>query len=238
MIVWGGSVSTNAGITIYADGALYDPAGDTWSPMNVVPGVNSAPYAVAAVWTGTELLVWGIFVPPGTLPSEPPTSAPVMVAYDPSTNAWTSLADNDAPSWRGGFATVWTGTEMLIWGGTSGADNMPLNDGAAYNPATQTWRTISPAPATGLDATAAVWSGTEMLVWGGYAEYPCGADCVGSNYGYRYNPTNDQWQYITTVGAPGPREGNGMVWTGQSLVVWGGVGTMGLGLADGAIWTP
>jgi N-acetylneuraminic acid mutarotase len=238
MIVWGGSDSGANGITIYADGALYEPVADAWTAMNPAPGADSAPYGVAAVWTGSELLVWGEFVPAGLLSQNKQPSAPRMLAYDPGANTWTTLANDGQPSWRSAFATVWTGSEMIVWGGTNSADNNPLIDGAAYNPTTQKWRTISSAPATGLDVTSAVWTGTEMLIWGGYAEYPCGQDCVGGNYGYRYNPTTDQWQYITTVNAPVPREGNGMVWTGQSLVVWGGVGTLGLGLDDGATWTP
>ncbi len=223
MIIWPGA-GTPTG--------LYDPVADSWTTTSMPPVANATPDG-PALWTGDEMLVWAYASMPGQT-----SSFMLPLAFDPKTNTWTSLPTNGQPSARSGYATVWTGTEMIIWGGTDSSDNNPLTDGAAYNPTTQTWRTIAPAPATGLDVTGAVWSGTEMLVWGGYAEYPCGTECVGSNYGYRYNPTTDKWQYITTVGAPGPRVSNGMVWTGQSLVVWGGDGSLGFGLSDGAVWTP
>ena len=42
-------------------------------------------------------------------------------------------------------SSVWTGTELLVWGGvTSSGDS--LSDGAAYDPGTDTWRMIAPRP--------------------------------------------------------------------------------------------
>jgi N-acetylneuraminic acid mutarotase len=137
------------------------------------------------------------------------------------------------PSERDGHAAVWTGEEMIVWGGasqTSGDGTVPFTDGAAYNPATDTWRAIRPAPNTGLFGATAVWTGTEMLVWGGYD------DTSYSNRGYRYNPASDTWQYITTMGAPEPRVGAGGVWTGKAFAVFGG--TDELPFDDGALWYP
>jgi N-acetylneuraminic acid mutarotase len=222
MLVWTGAGSP---------GGMYDPVTDSWTTMSLPPVANATPNG-PGFWTGSELLVWAYASQPGQT-----SSFMLPLAFDPKANAWTMLPTEGQPSSRSKYATVWTGSEMIIWGGTNSGDGNPLTDGAAYNPATQTWRTITPAPATGLDVTSAVWTGTEMLVWGGYSEYACGQDCVGSNYGYRYNPTTDAWQYITTANAPSARVENGAVWTGQSLVVWGGVSAFG-GLNDGAVWSP
>jgi hypothetical protein len=208
---------------------MYDPQTDTWTPMAAPP----TPCGGIVVWTGTEMLGWG---------------GSSFLAYDPTHDAWSTLPSVGQPSTsRAGPAAVWTGTEMIIWGGATLLSNPPsggpyesalLADGAAYNPTTKTWRSIS-APNTGLMGPAAVWTGTEMLVWGGSDEYNCGggADCPGSNLGYRYNPTTDQWQYITTVNAPGPRTGPGAVWTGTSLMIWGGYQALGAA-TDGAQWFP
>jgi hypothetical protein len=46
---------------------------------------------------------------------------------------------------------AWTGEEALVIGGSESKDGAPADDGAAYDPDTQTWRTISAAPA-GLDS--------------------------------------------------------------------------------------
>jgi N-acetylneuraminic acid mutarotase len=88
-------------------------------------------------------------------------------AYDPATDTWRPLPSADAPSPRYGQTAVWTGTEMVVWGGLASGGTV-LGDGAAYNPATNTWRVLptacAPSPRTGHSA---VWTGGEMIVWGG-----------------------------------------------------------------------
>jgi len=46
-----------------------------------------------------------------------------------------------------------------------------LGDGRAYDPMTNTWRTLSTtsAPAARADHTA-VWTGSSMIIWGGAIE--------------------------------------------------------------------
>jgi hypothetical protein len=67
--------------------------------------------------------------------------------YNPSTNTWTATTTTGAPTARTGHTAVWTGTEMIVWGGTtsSGYGN---NAGGRYNPATNTW-TAPPGPEPG-----------------------------------------------------------------------------------------
>jgi hypothetical protein len=95
--------------------------------------------------------------------------------YDPSTNQWLTLSQLNAPTARVGHTALWTGKEMLIWGGTS--DGMSgLNTGARYDPSTDLWVSTSvqlntPSPRR---YHAAVWTGTNMLVVGG--EFPLGTD--------------------------------------------------------------
>ena len=62
---------------------------------------------------------------------------------------------------------VWTGSEMIVWGGLNGVS---LNTGGRYNPSTNSWTATSTTSAP--DARAyhtAVWTGTQMIVWGGSA---------------------------------------------------------------------
>ena len=63
---------------------------------------------------------------------------------------------------------VWTGSEMIVWGGADGGSGY-LNDGGRYNPAANSWTAVSTtgAPAARYSHTA-VWTGSEMIVWGGY----------------------------------------------------------------------
>src|SRR5205814_5328282 len=78
-------------------------------------------------------------------------------------DTWTPTPGSPDP--RVGHTAVWTGTEMIIWGGSS-FDT--FNTGARYNPPTDTWRVTSTASApTPRAAHTAVWTGSEMVVWGG-----------------------------------------------------------------------
>ena len=132
--------------------------------------------------------------------------------YNPSTNSWTSTSTVNAPTVRFGHTAVWTGNEMIVWGGVSGSD---LNTGARYNPITGTWTTMTTvnAPPARDDHTA-VWTGSEMIVWGGSG---------GGHTGAKYNPITDSWTAISTTNAPSPRIGHTAVWTGGEMIVWGGV---------------
>ena len=86
--------------------------------------------------------------------------------YNPSTDSWIATSTTNAPIGRYGHTAVWTGTEMIVWGGYSPANY--LNTGGRYNPTTDSWTATSTtsAPSTRWGHTA-VWTGSEMIVWGG-----------------------------------------------------------------------
>ena len=87
--------------------------------------------------------------------------------YNPVTNIWESTSSGvDVPAARNNHSAVWTGTEMIVWGGSS--TGVEFNDGGHYNPTTDTWMptTAAGAPSPRFDHTA-VWTGDEMIVWGG-----------------------------------------------------------------------
>ncbi len=139
----------------------------------------------------------------------------------------------DAPiEGRSGHTAVWTGTEMIVWGGENTAGR--LADGAAFNPRTDTWRTIAPAPITGRSRHVAVWTGSEMLIWGGGDGARSLAD------GAAYNPSTNQWRTITPAPIRGATQA-AAVWTGHELLVFGGLvqtGFTGQGTNDGAAYSP
>ena len=123
----------------------------------------------------------------------------------------------DAPTARGRHTAVWTGSEMIVWGGLDATN--ALNTGAAYDPATDSWRPLpmlnAPAPRYGHTA---IWTGTEMVVWGG-------TDFGGPrNDGGAYDPRLDRWRPVSTVGAPIARFLHTAAWTGTNMIVWGGQG--------------
>jgi len=109
-----------------------------------------------------------------------------------------------APAHRG---SIWTGTELIVWGEPSAPDESPPPAGAAFNPRIGTWRTIAPAPTS--RGTPVVWTGREMIVWG-----TAGAD------GAAYDPEADSWRLLAD--APFSATDIAAAWTGNEVIVLGG----------------
>jgi hypothetical protein len=142
----------------------------------------------------------------------------------PTTMHWVPMSTQGAPFPRTNFPStpIWTGTELIIWGGMDYFD-IGRNDGARYVPATDTWKPISAvnAPSKRFGA-AAVWTGKVMIVWGGVDQAIQPAKTLGD--GGIYDPATDAWTAIPDAGAlgPTPRGGAMTAWTGAEMVVWGG----------------
>ena len=129
-------------------------------------------------------------------------------------NSWTPTAGQ--PDSRVAHTSVWTGSEMIIWGG-QGSDGI-LNTGGRYNPIIDNWTATSNTNApTGLDGHTAVWTGKEMIIWGGV---DINDNVV--NTGARYDPGTDSWAATSTTNAPAGRAGHTAVWTGSEMIIWGG----------------
>lgn len=142
---------------------------------------------------------------------------------------WKDGSTAGAPGARVGHSGSWTGSRLLVWGGTvAGA---PAATGGEYDPGANTWSPLSPlnAPAA-RSGHAAVWTGTRLLVWGGF-----GAGYLAT--GGAYAPASLTWTGLTPAGAPAGRDGQVAVWTGARLLIWGGRNADGL-LADGAAYDP
>ena len=196
--------------------------GDAWEAGAVDSSLAGRIYQTA-VWTGTEMIVWGGYNGSITFSNGS--------RYNPGSDIWTSLPATGAPSARQNHTAIWTGTEMIIWGGYDGSNY--LNDGARYNPTSNIWSPVtnSGAPAVRSYHTA-VWTGTEMIVWGG-------ANSTGSlNDGGRYNPVANTWAPMTTNGAALARSFHAAVWTGNAMVVWGGFYTGPSALNSGGRYYP
>jgi len=222
MIIWGGFRGTNGDNANHNDGARYDPSTDTWKPVST-RNAPSARFDSPAVWTGNEMLVWGGYTDAQSRYQGCHADAHLNTGgrYDPSSDSWKPITTQGAPAKRCAHTMVWTGKEMLVWGG--GNATKVLKDGGRYNPARDTWRPITTDGAPSPRASqAAVWTGNEMIVWGGSAREPSAASDYFEN-GARYNPETDTWRPISAIGAPKGRILTLAVWTGTEMVIWGGV---------------
>src|SRR5436189_121838 len=131
-------------------------------------------------------------------------------------DTWTATSTTNAPAARFGHTAVWTGSEMIIWGGQD--DNLQyMNTGGRYNPSTDSWAATNTTNAPdGRDEHTAVCTGNEMMIWGGTD------DTSVFNTGGRYNPGTDSWTGVNTANAPSGRYYQTAVWTGSEMIVWGG----------------
>ncbi|MBX3725699.1 MAG: hypothetical protein KF823_07245 [Xanthomonadales bacterium] len=201
LVVLAGS-SPTGGPGPFMYGASLDPDSSAWIPL---PAAGAMPgEGQAAVWTGTELIVWGgHFVPVGA-------------RWTPGALQWTPMSTVDAPSSRDGHAMVWTGDEVLVWSGRPIPSGIALRDGGRYRPDLDTWTPIPYAPTTiGRRQVAAVWTGTEMMFWGGSPLTTI------LDSGARFDPTTANWTALPGGDGPWPRVGHASVWTGAELVIWG-----------------
>ena len=174
---------------------------DTWMATSTGTNVPSARKGHSAVWTGSEMIVWGGDDGAGL-------ALNTGGRYNPSTDTWIATSTTNAPSARGS-ASVWTGSEMIVWGGTSDTT------GGRYNPSTDTWIATSTVNApSARSGNTSIWTGSEMIVWGG----------ASGATGGRYNPSTDTWTATSTLNAPSARNSHTAVWTGSEMIIWGGVG--------------
>ena len=184
------------------EGTCFDAWGATSTTNAPSERVNHT-----AVWTGSEMIVWGGY---GHQNFYLDTGG----RYNPTTDTWAPTSNNNAPAARDYHTAVWTGSEMIVWGGVNSTGY--LNSGGKYDPGTDSWAGTSTTNAPEhREVHTAIWTGSEMIVWGGYG---------GSywNTGGRYNPNTDSWTATSTTNAPIGRANHTAVWTGTEMIVWGG----------------
>ena len=217
MIVWGGGNFEGYLNT----GGRYDPIGDTWIATSMVNVPIERDYH-SAVWTGSEMVVWGGRGCIGNCILN------TGGRYDPETDSWAATSTVNAPVARDRHNALWTGNEMIIWGGSDRHNH--LHTGGRYDPNTDSWTAIGlTSVPQGRSGHSSIWTGQEMIVWGGVDETcTIKGGCEVTNTGGRYDPGTDSWMATSIVGAPSRRSGQTGVWTGTEMIVWGGGDTTGL----------
>lgn len=207
-LIWGGLIGgysgSSSGLTKRGmDGAAFDPMTDGWRLLPPTP--LESRWAYSAVWTGTELIVWG--------GQGDHADFSDGAAYDPERDRWRLIAPSPlGPRW--GHASVWTGREMLIVGGVFGSHIRPgpggyRLDGAAYDPATDSWRPISQPPPhlehTWIDRFDDVWTGEALIV-------------TGYELGLTYHRESDTWRELPPLDLP-YRARARTVWAGSKMLL-------------------
>ena len=230
-----------------ADGtalAATDYTGVTSGSAMIAQGQLSTEIAIATSTTPGAVSLGKKFFVQLAFATEPTLNHTVTVSFSaapPSTgthvlkNKWAAFPANaTTPPGRAGHSAIWTGKQLIIWGGYLGTGPYTYLGGAAYDPGTNNWTPISSVGAPSARAShVAVWTGAKMIVWGGY-----NTSENWRNDGAAYDPATDTWSALPQNGAiPSVRAAAAGVWDGTKLIVWGGYnGTAHLN--DGAVYDP
>ena len=185
--------------------AAYAPASNAWRRLTPLKGpAGNFQGEYHAVWTGKEMLVLG--------PND-------FQAYDPRTNRWRRPAPPPAAV-DGAGLVVWTGKELIDWGGGCCGDAFAT--GWGFNPVTNRWRKLPSSPLAPTQSPSGVWTGHELIV------LVSGLDPDGKPYPSNfariaaYNPVSNAWRRLAPM--PAPRFNAEAVWDGHEMLLVGGIG--------------
>jgi N-acetylneuraminic acid mutarotase len=109
-------------------------------------------------------------------------------------------------------ASAWTGDELLVWGGSDDRGAF-FDDGAAYDPRADVWRTLPGAPVSAR-VPLSVWTGQEFIVWGTAVRVD-----DRPRDGAAYDPKANSWRTIAK--APIELTDATATWTGREMIVFG-----------------
>ena len=174
------------------DAAAYDPVFDRWRQL---PGLPMQLNNGGAVWTGSELIVYGTYLDRQRSLMSPDTRAR-GAALDPATGHWRDLPV--APLSGQSITLVWNGSQAVGWDHELHA--------AAYDRVTDRWRPLPDLPLEGRDCLPrGISAGAAVLA------VHCGQVAV-------LDPELRAWEELpapsTAVDAP--------VWTGDGVIQWVG----------------
>lgn len=134
---------------------------------------------------------------------------------DVASGRWRRIATRGAPSGRDAPNAVWTGREVIVWGGLGDAirarpsaaptGRVGFTDGARYDPRTDTWSKLSDAGAPSARGEPVIgWTGTSFLSLGGSPPDQPGIFTVGAanvpaqRAGGLYDPRTNRWRPLAS----------------------------------------
>jgi len=196
---------------VVVSAAAFSPDSGSWrllADVAVLPAPSFHPSSISVVWTGQAVVVSGARI-----------GADIVAVYRLDIDEWDLVTMPIGA--RSEFTSVWTGTEVIIWGGSEADSQSAV--GYALNPETSQWRALPPPPVAERADQGAAWTGNEILMWGGAPVRPFTNSQERFSFGVLYNPRTEQWTVVDVEDAPygvsGP--GNFVVeWLGDSALLW------------------
>ncbi len=194
----------------------YNPTNNTWT-NDVLSSGLSGKVGVSSVFTGTDIIVYGGH--DGSYAYGEGRSLNV------STNTWNSsnISTVNNPGPRNGHSAVWTGSEMIIWGGYTGpfANSTIASGGKIYNPNSNTWRNMSTLNAPSARGRHSVmYTGQYMLIWGGNTN--TSGNVITLSDGAAYDILNDTWLPLTLTNPLSARYDAYSCYINDRIIIFGG----------------
>ena len=140
-----------------------------------------------------------------------------VMSPNPRPHSDAAYLDPGPLSARRNHIVIWTGSELIVWGGDNELEY--LIDGAAYDPAAASWRWLPPSPLEPGLPTTSVWADDHLVAF-------------NSEQTVAYDPADDVWRTLGSGIAP-PDSPTQTVWTGGAVYTW----TDGLYRFDPPAWT-
>jgi hypothetical protein len=251
LAVWGGVDDTEQGSAL---GGIYDLAQKKWVSelARDHPQAPKRSGGHTLTWTGRELIVWGGYGERGMSLRETKNDGAILRLVDDrgallpeSELAWRRIGGegSGAPEPRAGHSAAWTGQKMIVFSGGGIQSRIQLTGtGGLYDPATDSWETFETDMVMERTGHTAVWNGSKLLVMGGSSTRLN----TFLRQVFAFDPEAQRWEGFSSKQDPAKRRFHSAVWTGSSLIIWGGhsqdVTARGQGrypmLNDGGIFYP
>jgi hypothetical protein len=192
----------------------YDPATDRWRTSASDRPASLSPTGMAAVWTGSEVLTFGLAVDADGMPAPGGGGR-----YEPAADRWDLLPAEGSPAGRSFPNALWTGSELVVFGGRS--TGSPLSTAATFTPGAAAWQALPDGPAA--ESVAATVAGNMIFVMSNGS--PVTLDLARRG-----------WVPVDGTGLnASPDKGAAPVWSGSEVFVVGG------GIPRGSVlvrWNP
>jgi hypothetical protein len=171
-------------------------------------------YGPVFVWDGRELLELG-GTAGGRLGGAPRDSGG---AYDPADHRWRRVASAPSAVQPAGAASVWTGSEVFIFGRPTLPNETPTNVAGLYDPARNHWTVTSRAPVGPfIDQPSAVWTGEDVIL----------AGFTNASHQHvqlqlaSYDPATDTWSVLhPPISVAHPSLADAIVATDDGVLLW------------------
>jgi len=166
-------------------GVAWNPATRTWRTL--APADRGHIQEHHLVWTGEHVIVYSGH----SGPSHPDR----LLLYDPAADAWTESAPIPITPVEH-LGAAWTGQDLILWGGAATyGDRHTTNQGALYNPTTDTWTVMADSPLSPRCDHTLTWTDDVAIVFGGIET--CGStNFIASGHAAIYDVADNEWRVL------------------------------------------